>query len=121
MVGGTEAFAFGIEETDWDPNFDVVVHIRPGNSDPDVIERAREAFIEIATPCVKQRRNGAIEIVTRGKVGEQKQFCLVVLLYEKAGTGDPKGVVGVIAPCRDQSDARGKLNVLAGWAPRTDG
>ena len=63
-VVGTEAIGFLIENgEEGTKQLRLLAHVRPDNSAPDVREAAIKAFIELVKPCVKEGKDGAIEIV----------------------------------------------------------
>lgn len=53
-VEATEAFLFSIAGGPWNPEFELVEHIRPDDSDENKRAVARSWFLQIAKPFVSQ-------------------------------------------------------------------
>src|SRR5690348_15669270 len=79
LVGATEAFTFSTRKNDEDFEFDLVVHIRPNDDRPEVLAASRNAFLEIARPCITRGASGTFRIEKPD--GKQPPlFCLVMPL-----------------------------------------
>ena len=102
-VRATEAAAFAVErdvrQRLW---MDVLVHIRPDCSDPEVRARAIAAFKDVISPCVDEGKDGAIEVDDRD-AGQGKQYCIVTLVRRGS---EIVGVAAFIVRCRDLDGAR---------------
>lgn len=113
-VAGTEAAGFLIERTDKGLGLRPVAHIRPDNSPPETRQAALQAFQEIVGPCVKEGKDGAIEVGAPNDAHEL-QFCLVTLLRSE---GDVVAVSAVITRCINVERARQRLmsmQLVAGY------
>lgn len=116
LVAGTEAFGYEIIHGIEGPKFELLTHIRPDHSSEATLAAAQSAFIQIAMPCVQERKHGAIEIgTTRNESGSQ--FCLVLVIYDLNDRSLPRAVIGVITRCSDQQKAREKLVQMTNWIP----
>ena len=114
LVGATEAFTFSARRNDGDFEFDLVVHIRPNEDRPEVLAASRNAFIEIARPCITRGVAGTIGIEKPD--GKQPPlFCLVIPLLED---GTIFAVMGFISRCENMNDAKKKLNAIRQWVPK---
>jgi len=126
VVAGTEAAGFLLEREAADSErvgLRPVAHIRPDESDAETRAAAITAFQEIIAPCIRQDKDGAVEVGTPD-AGEP-QFCLVTLLRAE---GQIVAVAAVITRCRDLERARQRLlsmQLVAGyfelWTMRRSG
>jgi len=108
-VGGTEAICFGVKRRWWRIELNTVVHIRPDQSTAGVRAAAIDAFMTICKPCVRQAKDGAIEIKS-GDYALQPQFCLVTLLRDL--NNEVCAVNAVITRCSDLEAARPQLQKM---------
>src|SRR5580704_3538374 len=61
-VAGTEAAGFTIERREGSPTLHLLGHIRPDQSTAEIREAAVKAFIDLIKPCVREGKDGAIEL-----------------------------------------------------------
>jgi multidrug resistance efflux pump len=109
-VVGTEAVGFLIEAGGEDgPQMRLLSHVRPDNSSHDVREAAIKAFVELVKPCVKEGKDGAIEIGQGDAYHPESQYCLVTLLRAE---GNAVAVSAVITRCMNQERARQRLTSM---------
>jgi multidrug resistance efflux pump len=87
----------------------VLAHVRPDTSTPDVREAAVRAFIELVKPCVKEGKDGAIEIGAGDAYQPESQYCLITLLRAE---GNAVAVSAVITRCMNQERARQRLTSM---------
>jgi hypothetical protein len=123
VVAGTEAAGFLIEMAPPAASIDeneapkqpemrlqLIEHIRPDESTPDVRKAAIQAFADIVKPCVFQNKDGAIEIgVDKPQDTIEPQFCLVTLLRAENRV---VAVSAVITRCRDKERAQQRLQSM---------
>lgn len=109
-VAGTEAAAFILEQgkEEGEANLINVAHIRPDQSGEDVRQSALKAFADIVGTCIRENKNGAVD-VGNADLNSEKQYCLVTLL--KADNGIV-AVTAVITRCRDEARARQRLESM---------
>ncbi|HQY87266.1 MAG TPA: HlyD family efflux transporter periplasmic adaptor subunit [Tepidisphaeraceae bacterium] len=109
-VAGTEAAAFILEpgKEEGEANLINVAHIRPDQSEEGVRQQALKAFADIATTCIRENKNGAID-VGNADMNSEKQYCLVTLLRAENGI---VAVTAVITRCRDEARARQRLESM---------
>ena len=109
-VVGTEAVGFLIEAGGEEgPQLRLLSHVRPDNSNRDVREAAIKAFVELVKPCVKEGKDGAIEIGQGDAYHPESQYCLVTLLRAE---GNAVAVSAVITRCMNQERARQRLTSM---------
>ncbi len=108
VVNGTEAAGFLLEPGEGGAQLRNVAHIRPDGSDEETRRAALQAFIEIVGECLKQGKDGVIDVGAPTESIEP-QFCLVTLLR------DENQIVAascVITRCRDQERAQQRLETM---------
>lgn len=108
VVNGTEAAGFLLEPTEAGMQLRNVAHIRPDGSDEQTRRAALQAFSEIVGECLKQGKDGVIDVGAPHESIEP-QFCLVTLLR------DENNIVAascVITRCRDQERAQQRLETM---------
>ena len=110
-IAGTEAFGYGIDGDADSPRFELIAHIRPGKNPVEVLEKAREVFLDIAAEPVRLNKNGAINLGTRRPDGTSPH-CLVVVIPDAEQPRTPRVVIGIVTPCSGETDARHKLDKL---------
>ncbi|HEX2970938.1 MAG TPA: biotin/lipoyl-binding protein, partial [Tepidisphaeraceae bacterium] len=103
-VAGTEAAAFLVERHDGEAGLRLVAHVRPDDSAPDVRAAAVRAFQDLVVPCVRQGKDGAIEVGSPD--GGDAQYCLVTIL---SAEGQVIAVSAVVTRCRDMERAKQRL------------
>ena len=109
-VVGTEAIGFLIEPGEDGQTLRMLAHIRPDNSTKEVREQAIKAFIELLQPCVKEGKDGAIEISgPTDAYHPESQYCLVTLLRAE---GQAVGISAVITRCMNHERARQRLTSM---------
>ncbi len=109
-VVGTEAIGFLIENgEEGAKQLRLLAHVRPDNSAPDVREAAVKAFIELVKPCVKEGKDGAIEIGVGDAYQPESQYCLITLLRAE---GSAVAVSAVITRCMNQERAKQRLTSM---------
>jgi hypothetical protein len=90
----TELAAFNLNEIG--PSLEIVYHVRPdGNSAQ--VQAAINAFKDIVGPCIKQGKDGAIEIINSNR-SSLPQFCLVILARR---AGKIVGAAAFILRCKN--------------------
>ena len=98
-IGATEAAAFRVVR---DPlgvgNVDLLVHLRPDDSDAATRQAAVAAFEDVIAPCLER----GSEIEVGADTGSGKQFCLVVLARRG---GDIAGAAAFIVRSRNEKVA----------------
>jgi biotin carboxyl carrier protein len=122
VVVGTEAAGFLIEMVQAEAaaegapakpaemRLQLIEHIRPDQSTPDVRSAAIQAFADIVKPCIVQNKDGAIEIgVDKPQDTVEPQFCLVTLLR---ADNRVVAVSAVITRCRDKERAQQRLQSM---------
>jgi hypothetical protein len=123
VVAGTEAAGFLIENVPASEateegaaskpaelRLQLIEHIRPDQSTPEVRGAAIQAFADIVKPCIVQNKDGAIEIgVGQAKDTVEPQFCLVTLLRTDNRV---VAVSAVITRCRDIERAQQRLTSM---------
>lgn len=108
VVNGTEAAGFLLEPGQSGVQLRNVAHIRPDGSDEETRRAALQAFTEIVGECLKQGKDGVIDVGAPTESIEP-QFCLVTLLR------DEHNIVAascVITRCRDQERAQQRLETM---------
>jgi biotin carboxyl carrier protein len=108
VVNGTEAAGFLLEPGQDGVQLRNVAHIRPDNSDEETRRAALQAFTEIVGECLRQGKDGVIDVGSPSESIEP-QFCLVTLLR------DQNNIVAascVITRCRDQERAQQRLETM---------
>jgi len=109
VVAGTEAAAFMlIVDEQNQGTLDEVAHIRPDGSPQDVRLAAMKAFREIAASCIREGKDGAVEVAPADNNFE-RQYCLVTLLRTE---GRIVAATAVITRCRDDARAQQRLDVM---------
>lgn len=109
LVAGTEAAAFALEPTGENQyRLKNLHHIRPDQSTDEVKTQALQAFGEIVGNCLKENKNGTIEIDGSNN-GTDTQYCLVTHLRNE---NQIVASTAVIARCRNQEAARQRLQVM---------
>ena len=108
-VVGTEAIAFMVDAAQEGPQLRLLAHVRPDNSGQDVREAAIKAFVELIKPCVKEGKDGAIEIGQGDAYHPESQYCLVTLLRAE---GNAVAVSAVITRCMNIERARQRLTSM---------
>ncbi len=108
VVNGTEAAGFLLEPGQEGAQLRNVAHIRPDGSDDETRNAALQAFSEIIGECLRQGKDGVIDV---GAADEsiEPQFCLVTLLR------DQENIIAascVITRCRDQERAQQRLETM---------
>ena len=110
-VNATEAFACLIDRSrlatgllQW------AAHIRPDDSTEQTRRTAREAFEQIARPCIEQGKPGAIDVGAPDP--GDPQLCLVVPFPPNR---EIRLIFGLIIRAPNEPTARAKLNTLYGW------
>jgi hypothetical protein len=118
-IGATEAFAFGIRGEGVGERFPLLAHIRPDRASEEMRRAARNAFIEIATPCVREGKNGAIQLRSTGieDRGRDRQFCLVVLVPAAGDVRVARAMLGFIARFPDLPAAKAALQRVQTVSP----
>jgi hypothetical protein len=112
-VAGTEAAAFLVERHENDTALRLIAHVRPDESAPDVRAAAVRAFQDLVAPCVRQGKDGAIEVGSPD--GGDAQYCLVTILSAEEQV---VAVSAVITRCRDMERAKQRLvtmQLVAGY------
>ena len=117
-VSGTEGFLFGADTAIDGWEFQLIAHIRQDRADKIMRAKARQAFLDIALPCVEQCVDGAFELVPSAPQSDP-QYCLVVVIPKSSTTRKTMLVVGAIARCKDIASAKQKLKIIAEWNVRT--
>lgn len=110
-VAGTEAAAFLIEpgqEKD-EIRLGNVAHIRPDQTTEEVKQQALKAFADIIGACVREGKDGAVD-VGNADLNAESQYCLVTLL--RTENSQVVGATAVITRCRDESRARQRLEQM---------
>ncbi len=108
VVNGTEAAGFLLEQGEGGVNLRNIVHIRPDSSDEQTRRAALQAFTEIVGECLKQGKDGVIDV---GAANEsiEPQYCLVTLLRNN---DQVVAASCVIARARDQERAQQRLETM---------
>ncbi|MBC7783421.1 MAG: HlyD family efflux transporter periplasmic adaptor subunit [Burkholderiales bacterium] len=108
VVNGTEAAGFLLEPGEGGMQLRNVAHIRPDNSDDETRKAALQAFTEIIGECLRQGKDGVIDVGSPHDSVEP-QFCLVTLLRNQ------EQVIAascVITRARDQERAQQRLETM---------
>ena len=108
-VVGTEAIAFLIEGGGDKAQLRLLAHVRPDNSSADVREAAIKAFLELVKPCVKEGKDGAMEIASGDAYQPESQYCLITLLRAE---GKAVAVSAVITRCMNIERAKQRLTSM---------
>ncbi|HEY0008954.1 MAG TPA: HlyD family efflux transporter periplasmic adaptor subunit, partial [Tepidisphaeraceae bacterium] len=108
VVNGTEAAGFLLEQGEQGMTLRNVAHIRPDNSDEETRKAALQAFSEIVGECLKQGKDGVIDVGAPTDSAEP-QFCLVTLLRDQ---NNLVAASCVITRCRDQERAQQRLETM---------
>jgi hypothetical protein len=108
-VVGTEAIGFLIEGQGDNRQMRLLAHVRPDNSAQDVREAAIKAFIELVKPCVKEGKDGAMEIASGDAYQPESQYCLITLLRAE---GKAVAVSAVITRCMNLERAKQRLTSM---------
>jgi len=108
-VVGTEAIAFLIEGDGESRQLRLLAHVRPDNSAQDVREQAIKAFLELVKPCVKEGKDGAMEIASGDAYQPESQYCLITLLRAE---GRAVAVSAVITRCMNIERAKQRLTSM---------
>jgi len=108
VVNGTEAAGFLLEQSPEGMKLTNVAHIRPDNSDEETRKAALQAFSEIIGECLKQDKDGVINVGSPIDSGEP-QFCLVTILRNEHQV---VAASAVITRCRDEERARQRLETM---------
>ena len=111
-IGATEAFAFGIRrEGAAREQFPLIAHIRPGNAPDETLRAARNAFIELANPCIREGKNAAIRLCPTSIEDRNRdpQFGLIVLVPASHEVLVARAMFGFIARFPDQQAAKAAL------------
>ncbi len=108
VVNGTEAAGFLLEPAEGGMQLRNVAHIRPDSSDEETRRAALQAFTEIVGECLKQGKDGVIDVGAPNESIEP-QFCLVTLLRDN---NQLVAASCVITRCRDQERAQQRLETM---------
>jgi multidrug resistance efflux pump len=108
-VVGTEAIAFLIEGANENRQLRLLAHVRPDNSSQEVREQAIKAFLELVKPCVKESKDGAMEIASGDAYQPESQYCLITLLRAE---GKAVAVSAVITRCMNIERAKQRLTSM---------
>ncbi|HXE55686.1 MAG TPA: hypothetical protein VN541_21865, partial [Tepidisphaeraceae bacterium] len=109
-VVGTEAIGFLIEKGEEGLSLRMLAHVRPDQSTKEMRDQAVKAFIELVKPCVKEGKDGAMEINGPGDAYHpESQYCLITLLR---ADGEPVGVSAVITRCMNHERAHQRLRSM---------
>ena len=108
VVNGTEAAGFLLEQGEGGMSLRNVAHIRPDSSDEETRRAALKAFTEIVGECLKQGKDGVIDVGAPNESIEP-QFCLVTLLRDN---NNLVAASCVITRCRDQERAQQRLETM---------
>jgi multidrug efflux pump subunit AcrA (membrane-fusion protein) len=108
VVNGTEAAGFLLEPGEGGMQLRNVAHIRPDSSDNETRTAALQAFTEIVGECLKQGKDGVIDVGTANESIEP-QFCLVTLLRNE---NNIVAASCVITRARDQERAQQRLETM---------
>ena len=110
-AGATEAAAFVVDRDRFASGLlRPVTHVRHDDSDQRTRENAIRAFEDIALPCVRQGKAGAIDVGNPDESGNA-QFCLVVPFPPDR---EARLVFCLIVRARSEPRAREALNALYG-------
>ena len=107
-VAGTEAAGFLIERNEEGPVLRLLGHLRPDESSREVREAAVKAFMQLIMPCIKEGKDGALEIQADPYASEI-QYCLVTLLRSE---GQAVAVSAVITRCMNLDRAKQRLTSM---------
>jgi multidrug efflux pump subunit AcrA (membrane-fusion protein) len=108
VVNGTEAAGFLLEQGPEGVTLRNVAHIRPDSSDEETRKAALQAFTEIVGECLKQGKDGVIDVGAPHESIEP-QFCLVTLLRNE---NNIVAASCVITRSRDQERAQQRLETM---------
>jgi hypothetical protein len=114
LTRSTEAAAFSIHSDGGAPRFECISHLRPGSSSNAVREAAIKAFVELVIPCVKEDKNGVIELTGNAPARLQfdtPQYCLVVLI--KGRHSKASVVAAFIGRYADLGEAKENMRAAA--------
>ena len=110
VVNGTEAAGFLLQPDPQQQSVQLhnVSHIRPDESDEQTRKAALQAFSEIIGDCLRQDKDGVIN-VSGAHDSAEPQFCLVTLLRDQ---NQVVAASAVITRCRDEERARQRLETM---------
>lgn len=109
-VAGTEAAGFLIERNAENVGFRPIAHVRDDNSPQEVREAALKAFMELIKPCIRDGKDGAIELQNPAEVYQPEvQYCLVTILRAE---GQAVAVSAVITRCMNLDRAKQRLQSM---------
>lgn len=108
VVNGTEAAGFLVEPGQEGLQLRNVAHIRPDSSDEETRKAALQAFSEIVGECIRQGKDGVIDVGAPHEAIEP-QFCLVTLLRNE---NNLVAASCVITRARDQERAQQRLETM---------
>ncbi|MGN6507633.1 MAG: efflux RND transporter periplasmic adaptor subunit [Tepidisphaeraceae bacterium] len=110
VVNGTEAAGFLLQPDPQQQSVQLhnVSHIRPDQSDEETRKAALQAFSEIIGDCLRQDKDGVIN-VSGPHDSAEPQFCLVTLLRDQ---NQIVAASAVITRCRDEERARQRLETM---------
>ena len=105
-VKATEVVVFSMERLGF---LAVLRHIRPGEADAAVRERAITAFRELVGRCLDEGKDGTIRVSEADGIRLGEQFCLVTLARR---FGRVVGAAAFIVRCHDQMASLRRLGTV---------
>ncbi len=109
VIAGTEAAAFLLVPNEQGQMaMENIAHIRPDSSTPDVRQAALKAFADITAACIKEGKDGAVEVGNTDGNWEA-QYCLVTLLRIDTRI---VAATAVITRCKDDARAQQRLDIM---------